>query len=166
MESSAKRNYRRPRLIGPEKSASLARRDKIVRLVLSRSLFLIRGVGLPALTSMTIATNPVLVQPDRRRGSRAALGLPVTLHMRGRPRRLTVEIVDVSTGGVRLLAPGDTFRVGERGSLHFVLSEGRICVAEGHVLRVDESGGVVLALDEANAAFLEFLAALTSLPAA
>jgi hypothetical protein len=119
-----------------------------------------------ALTMMTIATDPVLVQPDRRRGSRAALGLPVTLHMRGRPRRLTVEIVDVSAGGVRLLAPDATFRVGERGSLHFVLSEGRVCVAGGHVLRADSSGGVVLALDEANDAYLDFLSALTSLPAA
>jgi len=119
-----------------------------------------------AQTKMTNATEPVLVQPDRRRGSRAALGLPVTLHMRGRPRRLTVEIVDVSAGGVRLLAPGDTFRVGERGSLHFVLSEGRVCVAGGHVLRADQAGGVVLALDEANDAYLEFLSALTSLPAA
>lgn len=108
---------------------------------------------------------PGLVQPERRRGSRAALGLPVTLHMRGRPRRLTVEIVDVSRGGVRLLAPDDTFRVGERGSLHFVLSEGRVCVAGGHVLRADQSGGVVLALDEANDAYLEFLGALTSLAA-
>ncbi len=77
-----------------------------------------------------------------------------------------MEIVDVSAGGVRLFAPGDTFRVGERGSLHFMLSEGRACAAGGHVLRVDQSGGVVLTFDEANDAFVEFLAALTSLPAA
>lgn len=81
--------------------------------------------------------------------------------MKGRPRALTVEIVDLSRGGVRLLAPDESFHVGERGSLHFVLSEGRACAAGGHVLRADESG-MVLALEEANAAFLEFLAALTS----
>lgn len=115
---------------------------------------------------MTLATEPVHVQQDRRRGSRTALGLPVTLHMRGRPRRLTVEIVDLSAGGVRLLAPDDTFRVGERGSLHFVLSEGRVCVAAGHVLRIDPSGGLVLALDEANEAFLDFRSALITPPAA
>ena len=113
-----------------------------------------------------IATEPVSVSSDRRRGLRIPLGLPVTLHMAGRPRRLTVEIVDLSAHGVRLRAPDDTFRVGERGSLHFVLSEGRACAAGGHVLRVDQSGVVVLALDEANKAFVDFLAALTSLSAA
>ena len=86
--------------------------------------------------------------------------------MKGRSELLTVEIVDLSSGGVRLFAPDDTFRVGERGSLHFMLSGGRACAASGHVLRVDHAGGVVLAFDEANGAFLEFLAALTSLPAA
>lgn len=110
------------------------------------------------------AIEPVHVSPDRRRGARTALGLPVTLHMSGRARALTVEIVDLSRGGVRLLAPDESFRVGERGSLHFVLSEGRACAAEGRVLRIDQSG-MVLALEEANSAFLEFLAALTSLPA-
>jgi hypothetical protein len=112
-----------------------------------------------------IATEPVPLGAERRRGSRTALGLPVTLHMSGRPRPLTVEIVDLSYRGVRLLAPDDTFRVGERGSLHFVLSEGRACAAAGQVLRVDQSG-MVLALDEANGAFLDFLAALTLLPVA
>lgn len=113
-----------------------------------------------------IATEAVQAGPDRRRSSRISLGLPVTLHMTGRPGRLTVEIVDLSTGGVRLLAPDDTFRVGEQGSLRFVLSDGRACAAGGHVLRIDRSGGVVLSLDEANDAFLHFLAALTSLPSA
>jgi len=113
-----------------------------------------------------LAIEPVESRADRRRGSRTALGLPVTLHMKGRSALLTVEIVDLSSGGVRLFAPDDTFRVGERGSLHFMLSGGRACAASGHVLRVDQSGGVVLAFDEANSAFLEFLAALTPLPAA
>ena len=113
-----------------------------------------------------IATEPGEVRPERRRGSRTALGLPATLHMRERAGLLTVEIVDLSVGGVRLFAPGDTFLAGERGSLHFVLSGGRACAASGQVLRVDQSGGVVLALEEANGAFLEFLAALTSTSAA
>src|SRR3569623_1073875 len=80
---------------------------------------------LGALTMMTLATEPVHAQQDRWRGSRTARGRPGTLHLRGRPRRLTGEIVDLSAGGVRLLAPEETFRVGERGSLHFVLAEGR-----------------------------------------
>ena len=102
------------------------------------------------------------VAANRRRHARFPLGLPVTLHVVGRAQPITVEIVDVSAGGIRLRALEDPLRVGERASLHFVLPEKRNCKAGGVIARAERRNESVLILDETNDAFRAFIASLSS----
>jgi hypothetical protein len=98
---------------------------------------------------------------NRRRHSRFPLGLPATLHWVDPPASTIVEIVDISSHGLRLLSLDGGVNVAQRASLHFVLSDQRVCTAAGSVNRVGRSGSFVLTLDESNGAFRGFVASLS-----
>ena len=99
---------------------------------------------------------------NRRRTPRFPVGLPVGLKVAGRSEPLMVEIVDISSGGIRFCALGDAARIGERASLRFVLADQRACAAAGWVARVGRLGEFVLTLTEANEAFRAFVAQMSA----
>ena len=101
------------------------------------------------------------VPQNRRRHPRFPLGLPVTLYIAGRTHPITVEVVDLSAGGVRLRVLEGTLRVGERASLHFVLPGRHACTADGRISRAERRGELVLGIEKANDAFRAFLASLS-----
>jgi hypothetical protein len=94
---------------------------------------------------------------DRRRHARFPLGLPVGVQIAGRPRPMTVELLDLSKTGGRFRCIGDRVRVDEVATVAFVLDDQRRCQAEGHVVRSDASGEFAIRLKRANAAFAAFL---------
>ena len=114
----------------------------------------------------TIVMPAAAINADRRRHPRFALGLPVRLQKEGSPEATTIELADVSVRGCRLsafmelAAPANETRV----ALGFVLPGKRIALAKGRVVRQYRDaggGGVGLAIEHANAAFYEFLIALS-----
>jgi hypothetical protein len=98
-------------------------------------------------------------QPERRRHARFPLGLPVGVRLAGRRTPLMVELLDVSKSGARFHAvDGDAgVRVSDRATFGFVVPGEPSCQAQGLVVRADRSGQFVLALDEANEAFVGFI---------
>ena len=110
------------------------------------------------------------IRADRRRHPRFSLGLPVRLTKEGSQEATTIELADVSVRGCRLSAfvetpaPANETRV----ALGFVLPGKRIALAKGRVVRQYRDaggGGVGLAIEQANAAFYEFLSALSEVEA-
>jgi len=97
--------------------------------------------------------------PERRRHARFPLGLPVGVRVAGRRTPLMVELLDVSESGARFHAlEGDTgVHVSDRATFGFVVPGEPSCQAQGLVVRADRSGQFVLALDEANDAFVGFI---------
>src|SRR5882724_139882 len=69
--------------------------------------------------------------PDRRRHARFALGLPVGVHLVGRPSPITVELLDVSVAGGRFRSVGEQVQVSEIATVAFVSQDQRRCSAEG-----------------------------------
>lgn len=100
---------------------------------------------------------------NRRRHARVPVGLPVEVHVDDSPQSLTVELIDIAAGGVRLrpLAAGDV-AVDRRATFGFILPGGGKCVAGGRVSRVQAGGEFVVVLDRANPAFREFVRALSA----
>jgi hypothetical protein len=94
---------------------------------------------------------------DRRRHTRCPLGLPVGVHIAGRPAAITVELLDLSATGGRFRAPGGKVRVDETATVAFVLDDQRRCQAEGQVVRADPSGEFAIRLERANQAFASFI---------
>ena len=107
---------------------------------------------------MQPATSP----KNRRKDARFSLGLPATLHWIDREDPTIVEIVDISKRGLRLRTLDGGVCVSRRASLHFVLSDQRVCTASGEVNRVGRSGSFVLALDESNGDYRGFVASLAT----
>lgn len=102
------------------------------------------------------------IQDDRRQHLRFPLGLPVRLHITGRAEPLTVELVDVGEGGVRFRALEDGVSLDQRAAFAFVIAGEPVCAASGRVMRVAAGGEFILSLDEANAAFHDFLRFLSA----
>jgi len=94
---------------------------------------------------------------DRRRHARFPLGLPVGVHIAGRPGPITVELLDLSATGGRFRCLGDRVRVDEIATVAFFLDDQRRCQAEGRVVRSDASGEFALRLKKANDAFAAFV---------
>jgi hypothetical protein len=82
------------------------------------------------------------------------------LRLDGGDPPITVEVVDVSAGGVRLRALESPVRAEQWATLRFVMPDQRDCVAHGRVTRVDRGHEFVLAIEEANDGFHAFLASL------
>jgi PilZ domain len=99
---------------------------------------------------------------DRRRHARFPLGLPVGVRLAGRRTPLVVELLDVSESGARFQALGADVHVAERATFGFVVPDQPSCHAEGLVVRADRSGQFVLALDDANEAFVGFVRLLAA----
>jgi hypothetical protein len=113
--------------------------------------------------ALLVIMQPAARQTNRRRDVRFPLGLPATLHWvdHEAPDAPTiVEIVDISSRGLRLRSLDGGVSVARRASLHFVLSDQRVCTAAGEVNRVGRSGSFVLALEESNGAFRGFVDSL------
>jgi hypothetical protein len=93
--------------------------------------------------------------------------LPVRLQTDGdQGEATTIELADVSFRGCRLSAFSEARapRVNARVAFGFVLPSRRIALAKGRVVRhiQDKQGnGVGLAIEHANAAFYEFMLALS-----
>jgi hypothetical protein len=104
---------------------------------------------------------------ERRQYPRFALGLPVRLQTDGSAgEATTIELADVSFRGCRLSAFSESRapKVNARVAFGFVLPSRRIALAKGRVVRhiEDQRGrGVGLAIEHANAAFYEFMVALS-----
>jgi hypothetical protein len=108
----------------------------------------------------------VAAQSDRRRHPRFKLGLPVRLQTEGSQDATTIELSDVSVRGCRLAAFVETAAppITARVAFGFVLPGKRIALAKGRVVRQIDDGrgtGVGLAIEHANAAFYEFIIALS-----
>lgn len=97
--------------------------------------------------------------PDRRRHTRFPLGLPVGVRLAGRRTPLMVELLDVSESGARFHATegGAEIHVADRATFGFVVPGEPSCQAQGLVVRAERSGQFVLALDDANDAFVGFI---------
>lgn len=99
---------------------------------------------------------------NRRRHARVPVGLPVEVHVDDRLETLTVELIDIAAGGVRLRPLGASdVAVDQRATFGFILPGGGKCIAGGRVGRVQPSGEFVVVLDRANPAFLEFVRSLS-----
>jgi len=95
---------------------------------------------------------------ERRRHTRASIGLPVRVHFAGRTVPVTVELRDVSLSGCYFT--GVTATPDQRLAFGFVLPEKRVCVANGRVVRADRNGFAV-ELDRSNDGFTDFLNGLS-----
>jgi hypothetical protein len=111
----------------------------------------------PALASTNKKTPMTPARPDRRRHARFPLGLPVGVRLAGRRTPVMVELLDVSQSGARFQSPDAEVHVDERATFGFVVPDRPSCQAEGLVVRADRSGQFVLALDDANDAFVGFI---------
>jgi len=101
-------------------------------------------------------------RPDRREHARYPLGLPVVIHVGAQKESLTVEVVDIAPGGVRLRSCGRALALAERVSFGFVTPGPLSCVADGYVMRVDGGDEFILSIDQANPAFHTFVGSLGS----
>ncbi|HSS40463.1 MAG TPA: PilZ domain-containing protein [Polyangia bacterium] len=100
---------------------------------------------------------------NRRRHQRVQLGLPVEVHVDDVAETLTVELIDIAAGGVRLRPlTSSGITVDRRATFGFIVPGGGKCVAGGRVARVQPGGEFVVVLDRANPAFREFLRSLAA----
>jgi hypothetical protein len=95
---------------------------------------------------------------ERRRHVRSPLGLPVRVHFAGRTVPVTVELSDVSHGGCYFR--GAVAPYAAKLAFGFVLPERQVCIAGGHVLRIDANGFAVV-INRANTTFTDFLTDLS-----
>ena len=103
----------------------------------------------------------VATGPERRRHARVALGLPVGVHLPGRPSPLTVELPDLSVTGGRFRCVGEKVSLAESATVVFVSQDQKRCYAEGKVVRADASGEFALRIEKRNDAFAAFVSQLT-----
>ena len=101
-----------------------------------------------------------LGQANRRRHPRVPVGLPVEVHLSGRPDPLTVELSDIAAGGVRFRAPANDVTIGERARFMFVVAGSGACAAEGHITRINPGGEFIVELDKTSPAFRAFVSSL------
>jgi hypothetical protein len=94
---------------------------------------------------------------DRRRHERFPLGLPVRVRLQEREQALLAELLDVSKSGARFGAPIGDVRLDDKVAFGFVMPDRPSCHAKGQVVRVEDSGQFVLALDDSNDAFAGFI---------
>lgn len=95
--------------------------------------------------------------PDRRRHTRFALGLPVGVHLPGRPSPIVVELLDLSVTGGRFRMLGENVGLAETATVAFVSQDQKRCFAEGKVVRADASGEFALRIEKRNEAFAAFV---------
>jgi hypothetical protein len=100
------------------------------------------------------------LREERRRDARFHLGLPVGVQLAGRPRPITVELLDLSARGGRFRCLEERVRVAEAASVVFLLEDQSRCVAQGQVVRCGPNGEFALRLDGSNDAFLAFVSTL------
>jgi hypothetical protein len=101
-------------------------------------------------------------QRNRRRHARVPVGLPVQVHLDGRPDAITVELIDLGAGGVRFRALSDEARVEQRAAFTLVVAGGEACAAAGRVLRTHPGGEFIVVLDDVSPAFREFVGSLVT----
>ena len=104
---------------------------------------------------------PVPAGPDRRRHARFALGLPVGVHLPGRPTPITVEMLDLSVTGGRFRCHGEKVGLADTATVVFVSQDQKRCYAVGKVVRADASGEFALRIEKRNDAFAAFVKQLT-----
>ncbi len=103
-------------------------------------------------------TDIATLLPERRRQRRTPIEIQVRVHFAGRTLPVTAHLADVSTDGCYLrgvAAPPDA-----RLALGFEARRGRVCLAAGRVVRVDQ-GGFGVRFDRRNTAFENFVAQIT-----
>jgi PilZ domain len=81
----------------------------------------------------------------------------VRVRFEERDHALLVELIDISKSGARFVAPVGDVRVADHVAFGFVMPDRLDCYAKGQVVRVDHAGHFVLALDDANDAFVGFI---------
>jgi hypothetical protein len=103
-------------------------------------------------------------KPDnRRQHPRVSVGLPVEVHVTGRNAAVTVELVDIASGGVRFRPMTDIkVAVDQQATFMFVVAGGSACTAEGRITRVQPGGEFIVVLDHTNPAFRAFVRSLSS----
>jgi hypothetical protein len=104
---------------------------------------------------------PTPVGPDRRRHARFALGLPVGVHLPGRPSPITVEMLDLSVTGGRFRCLGEKVVLADTATVVFVSQDQKRCYAVGKIVRADASGEFALRIEKRNDAFAAFVKHLT-----
>jgi hypothetical protein len=115
-------------------------------------------VGRKMMTTGNKADRKVIqAGPDRRRHTRFTLGLPVGVHLAGRPDPITVELLDLSVSGGRFRCVGETVAVAETAIVAFVSQDQKRCFAEGKVVRADVSGEFAVRIEKRNDAFAAFV---------
>ena len=97
---------------------------------------------------------------NRRRHPRVPVGLPVEVHLSGRPDPVTVELSDIAAGGVRFRAPANDVTLGQRARFMFVVEGSGACAAEGSVTRINPGGEFIVQLDKTSPAFRAFVSSL------
>jgi hypothetical protein len=85
----------------------------------------------------------------------------VEAHIAGKNKPITVELVDIAKGGVRLRSLADEVRLDQRVTLTFLVAGKGRCSAEGHVARMHNGQEFVVALAKANPSFRDFVLSLT-----
>lgn len=97
---------------------------------------------------------------NRRRHPRVPVGLPVEVHLSGRPDALTVELIDIAAGGVRFRPLASEVTVGQRARFMFVVEGSGACAAEGPITRLSAGGEFIVELDKTSPAFRAFVSSL------
>ena len=107
---------------------------------------------------MSEGDNDFVLIPDRRQQRRTPVEMHVRVHFLGRTMPATAYLADVSQSGCYLkglLAPEKS-----KLALGFQARQGRVCLAAGQVIRVDQ-GGFAVKFDRCNEAFANFVAQIT-----
>lgn len=97
---------------------------------------------------------------ERRKRPRFPLGLPVRVHLAGKSDPITAEVVDLSARGGRFRCLDEIVHVNQAASFAFVLPDQKHCIAEGLVIRADDTGEFAVKLSNANRAYLGFVGGL------
>ncbi len=102
------------------------------------------------------------VETERRRSPRFRLALPVNVHVAWRSVPVTVELIDIGREGARFRDASGALRLDQEAAFGFVSPGQHVCVANGRVVRLGDSGEFVLSVERANDAFHGFLVSLTA----
>jgi hypothetical protein len=102
------------------------------------------------------------VRNNRRKHARVPVGLPVEVHIAGAPTPTIVELMDIAPGGIRFRALSEDVRLGQRATFTFTVADHGNCAAEGTVLRTQEGGVFIVALERANRVFRDFVLSLAA----
>lgn len=111
---------------------------------------------------MTVSIPADPDDPDRRKRSRYAVGLPVTVQIEGLGESIVAELSDVSRTGCFLRGAELSLysRLGERVTFGFVLQDREAGMVHGRVVRRTPGEGLGVAIDRANQPFEDLLADL------